>query len=85
VKYSPYVEVFLKNAQQLIKEGKFQDWPDMIAELKRQYPANFKIYACPLAAATYGIKKEDLIDSVDDIKGAESFLDEVYPGVVMVF
>ena len=83
--YASNVEVFLKNVQEMIKTGKLQDWPDLLTELKKQYPDRFKIYACPLAAATYNIKREDLLDIVDDIKGAESFLEEVYPGVVMVF
>ncbi len=83
--YGPNVEIFLKNLQEMIKTGKLQDWPDMFVELKKVYSEKFRIYACPLAAATYGIKKEDLLDIVDDIKGAESFLEEVYPGIVMVF
>ncbi|BDB99521.1 DsrE/DsrF/DrsH-like family protein [Saccharolobus caldissimus] len=83
--YAPNVEVFLKNVQEMIKSGKFQDWPDLLSELKKQYPDKLKIYACPLAAATYNVKKEDLLEIVDDIKGAESFLEEVWPGVVMVF
>ncbi|AFA39812.1 hypothetical protein Pogu_1785 [Pyrobaculum oguniense TE7] len=83
--YAPHVAVFLKNVQEMIASGKFKDWPEMLAELKRLHPDKLKIYACPLAAATYGIKKEDLLDIVDDIRGAESFLEEVYPGVVMVF
>ena len=83
--YTPHVALFLKNVQEMIASGKFKDWPDMLAELKRLYPDKLKIYACPLAAATYGIKKEDMLDIVDDIRGAESFLEEVYPGVVMVF
>ncbi len=29
------------------------------------------------------LKKEDLVELVDEVKGAESFLEEVYGGVVM--
>ncbi|MCH4816323.1 MAG: DsrE/DsrF/DrsH-like family protein [Saccharolobus sp.] len=83
--YAPNVEVFLKNLQEFIKSGKFQDWPDYLTMLKKEYPDRFRIYACPIAAAAYNIKKEDLLDIVDEIKGGESFLEEVYPGVVMVF
>ncbi len=83
--YLGSVEVFLKNLHEMMKSGNLKDWPDMLKELKEEYKDKFKIYACPLAAATYGIKKEDLLDIVDDIKGAESFLEEVYPGIVMVF
>jgi len=35
------------------------------------------------AAQLYGIKKEDLVELVDDIRGAEHFLEEVYGGIVM--
>jgi len=31
----------------------------------------------------YNIKKEDLVDIVDDIRGAESFLEEVYGGPIL--
>jgi len=83
--YHQEVQVFLRKVQEMIREGKFQDWPDMLSELKKQYPDNFRIYACPIAAAAYNVKKEDLLDIVDEIKGALSFLEEVYPGIVMVF
>ncbi|MFB6490636.1 MAG: DsrE/DsrF/DrsH-like family protein [Thermoproteus sp. AZ2] len=83
--YSPYVETFLKNLQGMIKEGQFKDWYVFLKELKEQYKDNFKIYACPIAAAAYGIKKEDLLDIVDGIAGAETFLEETYGGTIMVF
>ena len=51
--------------------------------MKSAYGDRFKIYACPLAAQLYGIKKEDLVELVDDIRGAEYFLEEVYEGMVM--
>jgi peroxiredoxin family protein len=43
----------------------------------------FKVYACPYAAALYNVRKEDLVEEVDEIRGAESFLEEVYGGVMM--
>jgi peroxiredoxin family protein len=36
-----------------------------------------------LAAQLYGVKKEDLVELVDDIRGAEYFLEEVYGGIIM--
>ncbi len=38
-------------------------------ELKQAHGDRFMIYACPLAAQLYGIKKEDLVEPVDDIRG----------------
>lgn len=69
----------------MIKGGKFKDWHVFLKELKEKYGDRFKIYACPIAAAAYGIKKEDLLDIVDDIAGAETFLEETYGGTIMVF
>jgi len=81
--YLPYVEAYLKNLREAVEKGVFKTWYDFIKELKNTYSEKFKIYACPLAAQLYGIKKEDLVELVDDIRGAEYFLEEVYGGVVM--
>jgi peroxiredoxin family protein len=37
--------------------------------LKSAHGDKFKIYACPLAAQLCGVKKEDLVELVDDIRG----------------
>lgn len=83
--YLPHVQTFLKNLQGMIKGGQFKDWSLFLRELKDQYKDRLKIYACPIAAAAYGIRKEDLLDVVDGIAGAETFLEETYGGTVMVF
>ena len=83
--YRNYVEVFLKNVNGAIKSSSFKNWHETLAELKREYGDNLKIYACPLAAQMYNIKKEDLLDIVDAIAGAETFLTEVEGGTVFVF
>lgn len=83
--YRAYVEGFLKNLNGAIKSGSFKHWHEMLAELKKEYGDNLKIYACPLAAQMYNIKKEDLLDIVDAIAGAETFLAEVEGGTVFVF
>ncbi|GAB6946961.1 hypothetical protein JCM16161A_10910 [Vulcanisaeta sp. JCM 16161] len=49
-----------------------KDWYSYLKELKSVYGDKFKIYACPLAAQLYNIKKEDLVDIVDDINSAYS-------------
>jgi Uncharacterized conserved protein len=66
-----------------VSKGVFKTWYDFLKELKGGYGERFKIYACPLAVELYGVKKEDLVELVDEVKGAESFLEEVYGGVVM--
>ncbi|MEM1597002.1 MAG: DsrE/DsrF/DrsH-like family protein [Pyrobaculum sp.] len=83
--YRSYVETFLKNLNTAIKSGQFKNWYDILKELKMTHRDNFKIYACPLAAQMYNIKKEDLLDIVDGIAGAETFLEEVEGGTVFVF
>jgi peroxiredoxin family protein len=66
-----------------VKSGQLKDWYSFLKQLKMDYKDSFRIYACPVASAFYNVKKEDLVDIVDDIKGAETFLEEVYGGVVM--
>ena len=82
--YLPYVEAYLKNLREAVEKGGLQDLvrPHKGAE-KHLIVRSLKIYACPLATQLYGIKKEDLVELVDDIRGAEYFLEEVYGGVVM--
>lgn len=81
--YLPYVEIYLKNLHEAVERGTLKTWYDFLKELKNTYGEKFKIYACPLAAQMYSIKKEDLVELVDDIRGAEYFLEEVYGGIVM--
>lgn len=81
--YVPYTERFLKNLKAAVDAGQFKDWYSFLKQLKTDYPKQFRIYACPVAAQFYNVKKEDLVDIVDEIRGAESFLEEVYGGVVM--
>lgn len=81
--YLPHVEVYLNSLKEAINKGKIKDWYTFLKELKTEYPDRFKIYACPLAAELYKVRKEDLVDIVDDIAGAASFLEEVYGGIVM--
>jgi peroxiredoxin family protein len=81
--YLPYTEQYLKNVEAAVKNGQLKDWYSFLKQLKTDYPNDFKVYACPVASAFYNIKKEDLVEIVDEIRGAESFLEEVYGGVVM--
>ncbi|MGC8597306.1 MAG: DsrE/DsrF/DrsH-like family protein [Thermocladium sp.] len=81
--YEKNLGIFFNNAKEMLQQGKLQNWPEALADLKSTFGDKFHIYACPLAAATYGVKKEDLLDIVDDIKDANAFLEEVYGGVTM--
>lgn len=81
--YVPYIETYLRNLKSAVEKGEFKDWYSFLKELKTVYGDAFRIYACPLAAQLYNIKKEDLADIVDDIRGAESFLEEVYGGPIL--
>ncbi len=66
--YLPYVETYLKNLRGEVEKGIFKTWYDHLRELKQAHGDRFMIYACPLAAQLYGIKKEDLVELVDDIR-----------------
>ncbi|AET33278.1 hypothetical protein P186_1876 [Pyrobaculum ferrireducens] len=81
--YTPYVETYIKNLKDAVAKGALKTWYDFLKDLKSQYGDRLKIYACPLASQLYGISKDQLVDVVDDVRGAEYFLEEVYGGVVM--
>jgi len=81
--FRPYVDTYLRNLEEAVRSGKIKDWYSWLKELKETYGDSFKIYACPVAAQFYEVKKEDLADVVDDIKGAAAFLDEVYGGPIL--
>jgi len=52
---------------------KVPSWVEMLKQAKEV--GNLKIYACSLATSIWNVKKEDLIDIVDDIIGAAEFMD----------
>ncbi len=73
----------MRNLREFVNSSKLPDWHSFLKQLKGDFKEHFKVYACPYAAALYNVRKEDLVEEVDEIRGAESFLEEVYGGVMM--
>ncbi len=58
---------------QRLKELKMPTWLEMLMQAKSN--GNVKIHACSAAMQVWGLKKEDLIDLVDDVMGAGEFIE----------
>lgn len=54
-----------------LEAGKIQTLQNRLTEAKE---LGLKIYACPAAMAILGIKEDELLDEIDGIMGAVSFL-----------
>ncbi len=61
---------------QLVRHGPVRGKMPLIAELLHDASQlGLKIYACPAAMAFFGIKKEELVDGVDQVMGLTGFLE----------
>ncbi len=56
-----------------LKELKMPSWLEMLKQAKAN--GNVKIHACSAAMQVWGLKKEDLIELVDDVMGAGEFVE----------
>ncbi len=56
-----------------LKELKMPSWVEMLRQARSS--GNVKIHACSTAMSLWGLKKEDLIDIVDDVMGAGEFVE----------
>lgn len=71
--HSVYPEVTAQ-IQQVDKDGKLQVWFNLIPQLKEI--GEIKIVACGLMMDVFGLKKEDLVDFVDEVAGVAYFTGE---------
>ncbi|MEM4302180.1 MAG: DsrE/DsrF/DrsH-like family protein, partial [Candidatus Caldarchaeum sp.] len=58
--------------EQLLAKG---GMPSLLDMLKMAKQSGVKVYACSPTMNLFGLKKEDLVDVVDDIIGASTFLE----------
>ena len=68
--YGPMGDM-LKN---IMKEKNMPSWLDILKQAKEM--GNVKIYACAQTFDLMGLKKEDLVDIVDDVIGAMEYLEK---------
>ncbi|HIQ12802.1 MAG TPA: peroxiredoxin [Thermoprotei archaeon] len=77
--YGPIGEMFKK----VMEEKNMPSFLDMLREAKEI--GNVKIYACAQTFDMMGLKKEDLVDIVDDVIGAMEYLEKSKESDITLF
>ncbi|MEM0348766.1 MAG: DsrE/DsrF/DrsH-like family protein [Candidatus Caldarchaeum sp.] len=72
IKPSIDLGVSKEQLEQLLAKG---GMPSLLDMLKMAKQSGVKVYACSPTMNLFGLKKEDLVDVVDDIIGASTFLE----------
>ncbi len=77
--YGPMGEMFKK----VMEEKNMPSWLDLLRQAKEL--GNVKIYACAQTFDMLGLKKEDLVDIVDDVIGAMEYLERSKDADITLF
>ncbi len=77
--YGPMGEMLKK----IMAEKKMPSWLDLLKQAKEM--GNVKIYACAQTFDIMGLKKEDLVDIVDDVIGAMEYLERSKDADITLF
>ncbi len=77
--YEEMAEMMFK----IMKEKNVPSWIDMVRTAKEL--GNVKVYACAMTFDMFGMKKEDLVDIVDEIVGAGEYLDKAKEADITLF
>ena len=77
--YGPMGEMFKK----VMQEKNMPSWLDLLRQAKEM--GNVKIYACAQTFDMLGLKKEDLVDIVDDVIGAMEYLEKSKDADITLF
>ena len=67
----------------ILKEKNVPSWIDMIRQAKEI--GDVKVYACAMTFDMFGMKKEDLVDIVDDVVGAGEYIDDAKDANITLF
>jgi peroxiredoxin family protein len=67
----------------IFKEKKVPHWLDMLKQAKDV--GNVKVYACAMTYDLFGMKKEDLVDVIDDVVGVGEFLSRAKESQITLF
>ncbi len=77
--YGPMGEMLMK----IMEEKKMPSWLDLLRQAKEM--GNVKIYACAQTFDLLGLKKEELVDVVDDVIGAMEYLERSKDADITLF
>lgn len=67
----------------IMKEKNVPSWIDMIRQAKEL--GDVKVYACAMTFDMFGMKKDDLVDVVDDVVGAGEYIDDAKNADITLF
>ncbi len=67
----------------IMREKNVPSWIEMVRTAKEL--GNVKVYACAMTFDMFGMKKEDLVDIVDEIVGAGEYLDKAKEADITLF
>jgi peroxiredoxin family protein len=76
-------KIFEDNLRKAISSGVISDWRKILEQGKKT--GKLKVYACSTTMDLLGVKSEDLIEDVDDVVGAASFLNKASDSNVNLF
>ncbi|MEM0097430.1 MAG: DsrE/DsrF/DrsH-like family protein [Candidatus Bathyarchaeia archaeon] len=84
---SPRVSADFKEFQdetfKIMNEKKVPSWIDLMKQAKST--GDVKFYACSMTYDLFGLKKDDLLDIVDDVVGVGTFLDDARDADITLF
>jgi peroxiredoxin family protein len=83
VKVSKEYEDVADEMFKIMRERNVPSWLDMIREAKKL--GNVKVYACAMTFDMFGMKREDLVDIVDEVVGAGEYLDKAKDADITLF
>jgi len=67
----------------IMKEKNVPSWLNLLRQAKEM--GNVKIYACAQTFDMFGMKKEDLVDIVDEVVGAGEYLEKAKEADISLF
>lgn len=67
----------------VMREKNMPSWVDLLRQAKKI--GNVKIYACAQTFDMFGMKKEDLLDIVDEVVGAGEYLEKAKNADITLF
>jgi len=83
MKISKEFEEMAEMMFKIMKEKNMPSWVDMLRQAKEI--GNVKVYACAQTFDMFGMKKEDLLDIVDEVVGAGEYLERAKEADITLF
>ena len=82
-RFSKEFEDMAETMMKIMKEKNVPSWVELLRQAKQL--GNVKIYACAQTFDMFGMKKEDLLDIVDEVVGAGEYLERAKDADITLF